>query len=70
MNKNTDVSLHDSSPDRLAFQGLSLSRACARKLIEQAIDIELQEWLSQCAGQQTDSGASYAVVYAMVTWPR
>ena len=59
MNKNTVVSLQDRErcPVQISDPDLTeLVRAGARKLIEQAIDIELQELLSQYTGQQTDSG--------------
>ena len=54
MNKNTVVSLQDR--EQISDPLTELVRAGARKLIEQAIDIELQELLSQYTGQQTDSG--------------
>ena len=45
MNKNTVVSLQDR--EQISDPLTELVRAGARKLIEQAIDIELQELLSQ-----------------------
>ena len=45
MNKNTVVSLQDR--EQISDPLTELVRSGARKLIEQAIDIELQELLSQ-----------------------
>ena len=59
MNKNTVVSLQDR--EQISDPLTELVRAGARKLIEQAIDIELQELLSQYTGQQTDSGHAAVV---------
>ena len=59
MNKNTVVSLQDR--EQISDPLTELVRAGARKLIEQAIDIELQALLSQYTGQQTDSGHAAVV---------
>ncbi len=58
MNKNTVISLKDREDISDPFR--DLLRAGARKLIEQAIEVELQEPLSQYSGQQTEEG--YAAV--------
>ena len=59
MNKNTVVSLQDR--EQISDPLTDLVRSGARKLIEQAIDIELQELLSQYSGHQTDSGHATVV---------
>ena len=59
MNKNTVVSLQDR--EQISDPLTDLVRSGARKLIEQAIDIELQELLSQYSGHQTDSGHAAVV---------
>ncbi|MEO2055220.1 MAG: hypothetical protein ABGX83_08020 [Nitrospira sp.] len=58
MNKNTVISLKDREDISDPFR--DLLRAGARKLIEQAIEVELQELLYQYSGQQTEEG--YAAV--------
>jgi len=59
VNKNTVVSLpgRESITDSLT----KMLRVGAHKLIEQAIEAELQELLSQYAGQRTDSGHAAVV---------
>lgn len=59
MNKNTVVSFQDR--EQIVDPLNDLLRTGARKLIEQAIEAELQELLSQHAGQQTDSGLATVV---------
>ena len=59
MNKNTVVSFQDR--EQIADPLNALLRTGARKLIEQAIEAELQELLSHYAGQQTDSGHAAVV---------
>ena len=59
MNKNTVVSFQDR--EQIVDPLNDLLRTGARKLIEQAIEAELHELLSQHAGQQTDSGLATVV---------
>ena len=59
MNKNTVVSFQDR--EQIVDPLNDLLRTGARKLIEQAIEAELQELLSQYAGQQTDRGRTVVV---------
>lgn len=59
MNKNTVVSFQDR--EQIVDPLNDLLRTGARKLIEQAIEAELQELLSQHAGQQTDCGLATVV---------
>ena len=59
MNKNTVVSLQDR--EQIADSLTQMLRAGAHKLIEQAIEAELQELLSQYAGEKTDSGHAVVV---------
>jgi putative transposase len=59
MNKNTVVSFQDR--EQIVDPLNDLLRTGARKLIEHAIEAELQELLSQHAGQQTDSGLATVV---------
>ncbi|WP_419607148.1 IS256 family transposase [Thiolapillus sp.] len=59
MNKNTVVSFQDR--EQITDPLNALLRTGARKLIEQAIEAELQELLSHYAGQQTDSGRAAVV---------
>jgi transposase-like protein len=59
MNNNTVVSFQDR--EQIVDPLNDLLRTGARKLIEQAIEAELHELLSQHAGQQTDSGLATVV---------
>ena len=59
MSKNTVVSLQDR--EQYSDSLTQMLRSGAHKLIEQAIEAELQELLSQYSGQQTDSGHAAVV---------
>ena len=59
MNQNTVISFLDR--DRISDPFNELLRAGARKLIEQAIESELQEILVQYSGKRSDSGHAAVV---------
>lgn len=59
MKKSTVISLQDR--DQIADSFTDLLRAGARKLLEQAIQAELEELLSHYTGQQTDTGHATVV---------
>ncbi len=59
MNKNTVIPLPDR--EQIVDPLNDLLRTGARKLIQQAIEAELQELLSQHAGQKSDSGHAAVV---------
>jgi len=59
MNKHTVISLQDR--DQITDSFTDLLRTGARKLLEQAIQAELEEMLSHYADQQTDSGHATVV---------
>ena len=59
MNKSTVISLQDR--DRITDPMTDLLRTGACKLLEQAIQAELEELLSDYTGQQTDTGHAAVV---------